>query len=330
MGPCFEASAPHMEVSESTFCLQLHFECYASGPLGQNNSPAKSVLDVVQSFNVVFSSDRSVDRFTGKPYSSLTGLYYSFRRWYDPSIGRYISQDPIGGQLSDPQSHNRYVYVSNLPTVLTDPSGLAYMFSVNNLCWNWGTWRYEACGPSPSQSSGVMSVGEPPTGISSGSGAGPGAALFVGAVIIADLALWGLDTLVGYLRTPPTTTTLTGKDVNPPTTIPTPRDPAVFPGPPRADGIRMPGPWPAVSPAEAGGAFPANNLRSWVRKAFFNPTVHKICAGSALAFGVAAYFYEDLQSAKQGLPDRPDIEAIVGSVAAICYAAAGFLLSVPH
>jgi len=57
--PCFEASAQHMEVSESIFCLQLQFECQASGPLVQNYSPAKSVLEIVQSSNVVFSSDRS-------------------------------------------------------------------------------------------------------------------------------------------------------------------------------------------------------------------------------------------------------------------------------
>jgi hypothetical protein len=31
--------------------------------------------------------DRSCDRFTGKPYSTATGLYYYYHRWYDPTIG---------------------------------------------------------------------------------------------------------------------------------------------------------------------------------------------------------------------------------------------------
>jgi len=52
-------------------------------------------------------------RFTGKPYISSTGLYYSFHRWYDPETGRFISQDPILGSLSYPQTLNRYTYTVN-------------------------------------------------------------------------------------------------------------------------------------------------------------------------------------------------------------------------
>jgi RHS repeat-associated protein len=61
-------------------------------------------------------------KFTGKPVSQTTGLYY-YRRWYDPAVGRFISQDPSTRVVSDPQSQNPYVYVRNLPTVLVDPSG---------------------------------------------------------------------------------------------------------------------------------------------------------------------------------------------------------------
>ena len=62
-------------------------------------------------------------RFTGKPVSQATGLYYEYQRWYDPSTGRFISLDPLAGHLADPQSQNGYVYVRNLPTVLVDPTG---------------------------------------------------------------------------------------------------------------------------------------------------------------------------------------------------------------
>jgi hypothetical protein len=68
-GPCFSASVLRMEVSESTFCLQIHFEYRWSAPLVQQNLPAKSDLENCYSFNVVFSSDRSSDMFTGKPVS---------------------------------------------------------------------------------------------------------------------------------------------------------------------------------------------------------------------------------------------------------------------
>jgi RHS repeat-associated protein len=63
-------------------------------------------------------------KFTGKPYSNVTGLYYEYQRWYDPSNGRFISQDQLPGSQSSPQSFNRYSYALNQPTLLTDPSGL--------------------------------------------------------------------------------------------------------------------------------------------------------------------------------------------------------------
>lgn len=49
-----------------------------------------------------------------------TGLLYMRHRWYDPGLGRFLSQDPIGmvGGL------NLYAYVSNNPTTMTDPTGL--------------------------------------------------------------------------------------------------------------------------------------------------------------------------------------------------------------
>jgi len=63
-------------------------------------------------------------QFTGAPYSSATGLYYDYQRWYDPTTGRFISEDPLAGSQFDPQSLNPYVYVENLPTGLTDSSGM--------------------------------------------------------------------------------------------------------------------------------------------------------------------------------------------------------------
>ncbi len=58
-------------------------------------------------------------RFTGKPYSSSIGLYCSYQRLYDPSIGRFISEDQLGGDLSNTQSHNPYTYVHPRPIIVT-------------------------------------------------------------------------------------------------------------------------------------------------------------------------------------------------------------------
>jgi RHS repeat-associated protein len=60
--------------------------------------------------------------FTGRERDSATGLLYMRARWYDPQMGRFISQDPIGmrGGL------NVYAYALNNPLSLIDPFGLSF------------------------------------------------------------------------------------------------------------------------------------------------------------------------------------------------------------
>ena len=65
------------------------------------------------------ASGNETYKFTGKPYSSSSQLQYNFQRWYDQSAGRFVSQDPLAGFSSDPQSSNLYVYpLSSLKTLL--------------------------------------------------------------------------------------------------------------------------------------------------------------------------------------------------------------------
>ncbi len=59
-------------------------------------------------------------RFQGQYYDQETGLHYNRFRYYDPGIGRFISQDPIGLM----GGFNLYQYAPN-PVVWIDPFGLA-------------------------------------------------------------------------------------------------------------------------------------------------------------------------------------------------------------
>jgi RHS repeat-associated protein len=60
--------------------------------------------------------------FTGQRLDS-TGLYYYGARYYDASIGRFISPDTIVPNPANLQSLNRYSYCLNNPLKYVDPSG---------------------------------------------------------------------------------------------------------------------------------------------------------------------------------------------------------------
>lgn len=63
-------------------------------------------------------------RYTGK-HEDPSGLYYFGARYYDPMTGRFTTRDTVFGDMSDPQSQNRYVYCLNNPHKYTDPTGHA-------------------------------------------------------------------------------------------------------------------------------------------------------------------------------------------------------------
>jgi RHS repeat-associated protein len=63
--------------------------------------------------------------YTGKKRDSATGLYYFGARYYDPEVGRFITEDPKNSsfKIYSPQTYNRYVYCLNNPLGYIDPDG---------------------------------------------------------------------------------------------------------------------------------------------------------------------------------------------------------------
>ena len=61
--------------------------------------------------------------YAGHKFDSELGLSYMQARYYDPVIGRFYSNDPVGFKLSDISTFNRYSYVSNNPYKYVDPDG---------------------------------------------------------------------------------------------------------------------------------------------------------------------------------------------------------------
>ncbi|MDF2927374.1 MAG: hypothetical protein K0R57_6288, partial [Paenibacillaceae bacterium] len=63
----------------------------------------------------------SAIRYAGEFYDAESGLYYLRARYYNPYIGRFISEDSYWGEDHSPLSLNRYTYVLNsIPHVLGD------------------------------------------------------------------------------------------------------------------------------------------------------------------------------------------------------------------
>jgi RHS repeat-associated protein len=63
--------------------------------------------------------------YTGHLEDKDIGLTYMQQRYYDPVIGRFYSNDPVGFTPSNPMMFNRYAYANNNPYKYIDPDGRA-------------------------------------------------------------------------------------------------------------------------------------------------------------------------------------------------------------
>lgn len=69
-------------------------------------------------------------RFTGQ-YLDQTGLYHLRARQYDPSMGRFLTNDPLPPWITDPYV-STHAYAGNRPTALTDPSGATTKITITD------------------------------------------------------------------------------------------------------------------------------------------------------------------------------------------------------
>lgn len=79
-------------------------------------------------------------RYSGELWDQQVGLQHLRARWYDPSMGRFISEDTYEGEINNPLSQNRYTYVHNNPLIYTDPTG-HYCVSANGKYAQTGTCK---------------------------------------------------------------------------------------------------------------------------------------------------------------------------------------------
>lgn len=112
---------------------------YLSDRLGTIRQIANQLGNLINeldysSFGQILNQTNPIDgsrlTFTGREYDAETGLYYYRARYYDPDLGRFISQDPLGFAGQDA---NLYRYVSNNPINATDPSGMVALLEYGSI-----------------------------------------------------------------------------------------------------------------------------------------------------------------------------------------------------
>ncbi len=69
-------------------------------------------------------------RYTAREYDAETQLYYYRARYYDPSLARFISEDPAGQNAGI----NQYIYAGDDPINRRDPTGLYSFYNADEDC----------------------------------------------------------------------------------------------------------------------------------------------------------------------------------------------------
>lgn len=85
--------------------------------------------------------------YTGHVNDPDTGLVYMQARYYDPVVGRFLSEDPVGPAVGNPYNFNRFAYANNNPIVNMDADGRTAILDSQNLIDGPG---YSIAGNAPS------------------------------------------------------------------------------------------------------------------------------------------------------------------------------------
>ena len=104
-------------------------------PFGEENLAGPTIRTAGNGYQ----ADNVRQKFTGYEHDGETDLDFAEARYCSTKQGRFTSSDPLISSADpfDPQSWNRYIYVGNRPTMVTDPNGLKWYFNGNENHYQW-------------------------------------------------------------------------------------------------------------------------------------------------------------------------------------------------
>jgi RHS repeat-associated protein len=114
--------------------LQYVHQDHLSSTSLMTNSSGSQIGSTIKyrPFGETLSGSVPTDKlFTGQRLDDVTGLYFYNARYYDPTIGRFISPDTVIQSMADTQCLNRFSYALNNPLKYIDPSG--HIVSINGI-----------------------------------------------------------------------------------------------------------------------------------------------------------------------------------------------------
>jgi RHS repeat-associated protein len=95
---------------------------YLGSPAAESNAAGTVTARLhYQPFGESIEAPRDEVGYTGHKFDTELGLNYMQARYYDPVVGRFYSDDPVG--FRDVHSFNRYTYANNNPYKYSDPDG---------------------------------------------------------------------------------------------------------------------------------------------------------------------------------------------------------------
>jgi RHS repeat-associated protein len=121
----FKLGGRMVAMQGSTWTRFIHPNALGSTTVNTDHSGAAGGTVFFYPWGQVWSSVNPAEwHFAAFDYRDAADLDPTLFRMYNSGYGRWLSPDPVAGNVGDPQSLNRYAYVLNNPTTLTDSLGL--------------------------------------------------------------------------------------------------------------------------------------------------------------------------------------------------------------